>query len=317
MGKKGDNPFPYSDSNKRYHTYDDYLRRRFGRKCARITLDAGFSCPNIDGTRGTGGCIYCSAPLRAGREPAPLAAQFAERRAAESAKWPGSASIVYFNEGTNTYAPVDRLRELYEEALAFPDVVGMAIATRADALSDEVVELLREIDKRTFLIVELGLQSVHDSTAKLIGRGHDYAAFLDGYSRLAGLNVCVHIINGLPGEDRDMMLETARELARLRPMMVKIHMLYVTRGTPISKAWEAGQLPLLSREEYVGIVCDQLEILPPETVIGRLTGDGERSSLLAPEWTLKKLVVLNEIDKLLVRRDSYQGKKYSGGRTLK
>ena len=234
-------------------------------------------------------------------------------RAVESAKWPGSASIVYFNAGTNTYAPAAKLRALFEEALSFPDVVGLAVATRADALPDEVVELLRELDRRTFLVVELGLQTVHDSTAKLINRGHDYAAFLDGFSKLSGLNVCVHIINGLPGESREMMLETARELARLRPMMVKIHMLYVTRGTPIARTWEKGALPLLTREEYTSTVCDQLELLPPETVIGRLTGDGERSSLLAPDWTLKKLVVLNEIDKEMVRRNGYQGKHYAAG----
>ncbi|MBQ7160166.1 MAG: TIGR01212 family radical SAM protein [Clostridia bacterium] len=312
MSPRAGSPFPYSDTNKRYHTYDYYLRRKFGRKCARITLDAGFSCPNIDGVSGTGGCVYCTAPLTRGRTVAPLAEQFAERRAVESAKWPGSASVVYFNEGTNTYAPTEKLRQLFEEALSFPDVVGLAVATRADALSDETVDLLRELDRRTFLVIELGLQSIHDETAVRINRGHDYASFLAGYNKLAGLNVCLHIINGLPGEDKEMMLATAREIARLRPMMVKIHMLYVTDGTPIAEMWKRGDLPLLTREEYVGTVCDQLEYLPPETVIGRLTGDGERSSLLAPSWTLKKLVVLNEIDKTFVKRNSYQGIYFKG-----
>ena len=311
MTQRQSNPFPYSDSNKRYHTFDYYLRRRFGRKCARITLDAGFSCPNVSGPAGNGGCVYCTLPQIVGRTPPPLCEQFAKRREEEQKKWPGSASIVYFNAGTNTFAPVERLRALYEEALSFPDVAGMAVATRADALSDEVVELLREIDKRTFLVVELGLQSIHDVTARRVNRGHDYADFLRGYSRLSGLNICVHIINGLPGEDRAMMLDTARELARLRPMMVKIHMLYITRGTPISLLWESGKLRMLTREEYVETVCDQLELLPPETVIGRLTGDGDRSSLLAPEWSLKKLVVMNEIDKLLYSRNSFQGLKYA------
>ena len=309
---KTPNPFPFSDTNKRYYTYDYYLRQRFGRKCARVTLDAGFSCPNIDGSCGTGGCIYCTAPIERNRKPAPLAEQFTANRAVQQAKWRGSASIAYFNAGTNTYAPTERLRKLFETALAFPDVVGLAIATRADAISDETIELLRELDRRTFLVVELGLQSVHDSTAELINRGHTYAQFLDAYRRLSGLNVCIHIINGLPREDEDMMLETAREIARLHPMMIKIHMLYVSRGTPLAAMWERGDLPLLSRDDYARITVDQLELLPPDTVVGRLTGDGERSSLLAPEWTLKKLTVTNEIDKLFVKRGSMQGIYYGG-----
>ena len=310
MAKGKVNPFPYSDSNKRYHTFDYYLRQRFGRKCARITLDAGFSCPNIDGKAARGGCLYCSHPTKKECTPASLAEQFAERREVESKKWPGSASIVYFNEGTNTYAPVERLRELYDEALSFPDVVGIAIATRADALTPEIVDYLRELDRRTFLVIELGLQSAHDVTAKRINRGHDLACFMRAIEMLDGLNVCVHIINGLPGEDRDMMLETARIVADIRPMMVKIHMLYISRQTAIAKLWEKGEVPMLTLEEYVSITTDQLEILPAETVIGRITGDGDRGTLLAPEWTLKKLVVMNEIDKLLAARDSMQGSGY-------
>ncbi len=311
MAKAKVNPFPYSDTNKRYHTFDYYLRQRFGRKCARITLDAGFSCPNIDGNAGRGGCLYCSHPGKNKCAPKPLAEQFAERREVESKKWPGSASIVYFNEGTNTYAPIERLRELYEEALSFPDVVGIAIATRADALTPEIIEYLHELDRRTFLVVELGLQSAHDITAARINRGHDFACFTRAIEALKGLNICVHIINGLPGEDAAMMLETARIIADLNPMMVKIHMLYISRGTAIAKLWEKGEIPMLTLEEYVRITADQLELFPPETVIGRITGDGDRASLLAPEWTLKKLVVMNEIDKLLAVRDSMQGLGYT------
>lgn len=310
MAKGKVNPFPYSDSNKRYHTFDYYLRQRFGRKCARITLDAGFSCPNIDGKAGKGGCLYCVHPGSHKPHPAPLSEQFWERREVESKKWPGSASIVYFNEGTNTYAPIERLRELYEEALSFPDVVGLAIATRADALTPEIVDYLRELDRRTFLVIELGLQSAHDITAKRINRGHDLACFMRAVEMLDGLNICVHIINGLPGEDAQMMLETAHIIADIRPMMVKIHMLYISRGTAIAKLWEKGDIPMLTLEEYVHITANQLELLPPETVIGRITGDGDRASLLAPEWTLKKLVVMNEIDKLLAARDSMQGIRY-------
>lgn len=310
MAKGKVNPFPYSDTNKRYYTFDYYLRQRFGRKCARITLDAGFSCPNIDGTVGRGGCLYCTHPTAEKAVPKPLAQQFAEHREIESKKWPGSASIVYFNEGTNTYAPLEKLRELYEEALSFPDVVGLAIATRADSLTPEIIDYLRDLDRRTFLVVELGLQSAHDVTAGRINRGHDFDCFARAMNELKGLNICVHIINGLPGEDAEMMLDTIRVIADLHPMMVKIHMLYISRDTAIAKLWERGEIPMLTLEEYVRITADQLELLPPDTVIGRITGDGERSSLLAPEWTLKKLVVMNEIDKLLAARDSMQGIKY-------
>ena len=308
MNQAESNPFPYSDTNKRYRTFDHYLRGRFGRKCARITLDAGFSCPHI--TLNGGGCVYCTAPLRVGRKTEPIARQFEVQRAIEDKKWPGSASIAYFNEGTNTLAPARRLRALYEEALSFPDVVGLAIATRADAIDAECFSLLRELHERTFLIVELGLQSVHDATARRIGRGHDFARFLETYRTLDGLNVCVHLINSLPGEDAQMMIDSARTVGRLRPMMVKIHMLYVTEGTPLAADWRAGGVPLMSREEYVDVVASQLEVLPPQTVIGRLTGDGERASLLAPEWTTKKLVVLNEIDKLMYARGAVQGCKF-------
>ena len=205
-------------------------------------------------------------------------------------------------------APV--LRGLFEEALSFPDVVGLAVATRADAIAADCIALLRELHERTFLVVELGLQSVHDATAKRIGRGHTFERFRETYEALAGLNVCVHLINSLPGEDAAMMVESARVVGLLRPMMVKIHMLYVSKGTRLAADWRAGEVPLMSRDEYARTVVSQLEVLPPETVIGRLTGDGERDSLLAPEWTLKKLVVMNEIDKLMYALGTTQGAKF-------
>lgn len=309
-------PFPYSLDNKRYHTWNYHLRQTFGNKVMKLPVDAGFTCPNIDGTRGRGGCIYCSAAGSgdfAGSRRLDTAAQLAEVRERFGGKWPGAWYLAYFQAFTNTYAPVAKLRERFEPALGVPGVVGIAVATRADCLPDDVVAYLEELSRRTWLVVELGLQSVHDGTARRINRCHDYGEFLAGYRKLrdAGLQVCVHLINGLPGEDRPMMLETARQVARLRPHSVKIHMLHILRGTRAAALYEAGRLPLPDRDEYVGIVCDQLELLPAETVIQRLTGDGKSEELIAPLWTGRKTVVLNEIDKELVRRDSAQGARFS------
>ena len=311
MRKKGNNPFFYSDSNKRYHTDDYFLRNKFGKKVFKVTLDAGFTCPNIDGSKGVGGCTYCSSRGSGDFAASPLLSirqQYDEVRQIMSEKWSDALCIPYFQAHTNTYAPVDVLREKYYEALALPDAVGMSIATRADCLSDSVVELLREIDKKTYLTIELGLQTVHDKTAERINRCHSYAEFLEGYERLSGLNICVHIINGLPGEDREMMLETARSVGELKPHALKIHLLHVIEGTVMARQYKAGDFDALTLEEYVSTVCDQLELIPAETVIGRITGDGAPESLIAPLWSRKKLVVMNEIDKTLVRRNSYQGK---------
>lgn len=308
------NSFPYSLDNKRYHTQNYALRREFGRKVMKIPLDAGFTCPNIDGTKGRGGCIYCSSAGSgdfAGDNTRDTAAQFREVRARIGGKWPGADYIAYFQAHTNTYAPVSVLRERFEPLLALPEVVGIAVATRADCLSREAIAYLRELADRTWLEVELGLQTAHDDTAHKINRCHSWEEFLGGYRLLreAGLRVAVHLINGLPGETRDRMLETARRVGELRPHSVKIHMLHVLRGTEAAEWYLRGELPLLTREQYVATVCDQLELLPPEIVIQRLTGDGKAEDLIAPLWTRKKTIVLNEIDRELVRRDSFQGRR--------
>ena len=204
------------------------------------------------------------------------------------------------------------LREKFEQALNFPNVTGLAIATRADCISDETADYLGELAQRTYLEVELGLQTIHDVTGQRINRCHSYADFLRGYQKLRdrGVQVCVHIIDGLPGEDHQMMLETARELSRLSLHSIKIHLLHVLKGTVMAEQLQRGEFRLLEREEYVNIVCDQLELLPPELIVQRVTGDGEKEALVGPMWSLKKLCVLNEIDKELVRRDSWQGKFY-------
>ncbi len=314
MTQAQSNPFPYSDTNKRYYTYDYYLRHTFGTKVAKLPIDAGFTCPNLDGTCGTGGCIYCSG--RGSGDFAPdavlsIAEQIRKQKETYAKKWDVSRCIAYFQAHTNTYAPVDVLREKFEEALAQEGIVGLNIATRPDCLPPDVVELLAELAEKTVLTVELGLQSSNDDTAKFIRRGHTFAQFCKGVEALKKaspkIHICAHVIFGLPEETREDMLKTVRDLVPLGVDQVKIHLLHVLKGTPIASLYERGGYTPLTREEYVSLVADALELLPKETVIGRLTGDGAKDALLAPLWSLKKTVVLNEIDKLLFERGSYQG----------
>lgn len=315
LTQKDKNPFVYSDSNKRYHTYDYYIKHKFGKKCAKIPLDCGFTCPNIDGTAGYGGCIYCSdrgSGDFAAESSLSVKEQIDKTRTVMEHKWNNCGIIPYFQAHTNTYAPLDVLKEKYEEALSYPDVVGLNIATRADALPDDVCEYLGEIAERTVLTVELGLQSIHDSTAKLINRCHTTDDFLKGYQKLRKtsdkINICVHIINGLPYETCDMMIQTAEYVASLAPEFVKIHSLHVLKGTPLEKMYADGKFNMLTMQEYVDVTVCQIERLPKETVIARVTGDGDKNALVAPLWSIKKTCVINEIDKELYKRDSYQGK---------
>lgn len=310
MKKKEKNPFVNSDTNKRYYTFDCYLKRRFGRKCAKISLDGGFSCPNIDGKVGYGGCIYCSERGSGDFAPSPvlpLKTQFEEGVRLVNGKWRDAYYIPYFQAHSNTYAPLSVLKEKFEEALSFDRVVGLSVATRCDCLDDEKIEYLRELSERTYFTLELGLQSANERTLRLINRGHTLADFERTLEKLDGINVCIHIINGLPGEGRKEMMETAHKLASYRPHEIKIHMLYVLKNTPIHKMYERGEFSLLSLGEYTSLVVDQLEVIPGGTVIGRVTGDGVKDDLVAPLWTLKKTVVANEIDKEFARRGTYQG----------
>lgn len=310
-----ENPFPYSDSNKRYHTWDYHLRQKFGGKVFKIALDGGFSCPNIDGTCGRGGCTYCSYAF-ARQTPESLLKQLENGKTLLHKKWPDAASYIpYLQANTNTYAPLEELRSKYEILLSQENVVGLAIATRADALPDPVCDYLAEINRRTYLIVELGLQTAWDDTARRINRGHDWDTFLAGYEKLRsrGIPVCIHLINGLPGETEEQMAATAEKVAALAPHCVKIHLLHILKGTPMAEEFAAcpGDFAMMDRASYIRTTCDQLERLPPETVIQRLTGDGLKDELIAPLWSLKKLTVLNDIDKELVRRNSWQGKLFT------
>ncbi len=307
------NPFEYSLDNKRYHTWNYHLNKKFGEKVFKVSLNAGFTCPNIDGTKGFGGCIYCSDSGSgdfAGKPSDSVLEQFEKVKQKMHQKWPSAKYIPYFQAHTNTYAPLEVLKEKFEPVLKCDGVVGLSIATRADALEDDVVEYLSKLSKRTYLIVELGLQTIFDKTGELINRCHTYQEFLGGYKKLSdrGINVCVHLIIGLPGETREMMLESVQAVAKLKPHAVKLHLLHVLKGTRLEKMYINNEFKTLTREEYVDIIVDALEILPKETIIQRLTGDGGKDDLIAPLWSLKKFCVLNEIDKEMVRRNSYQGR---------
>lgn len=306
------NNFKFSDDNKRYHTYNYYLRHKYGIKVFKVPINVNFGCPNRDGTKGIGGCTYCSGKMSgdyAGNPSHDIERQYEEVRHILFKKWENAKCIPYFQAGTNTYAPLEIQRELFERAITFKDVVGLNISTRADCIDEEIADMLYDISKKTNLEVELGLQTVYDSTAEKINRCHTYSDFLKGYNLLheRDIDICVHIINGLPGESRDMMTNTAQTVGALNPHSIKIHLLYIIRGTKMHEQFLSGEVKELDRDEYVRIVCDQLERIPEEVVIERLTGDGVKEDLVSPLWSLKKFCVMNEIDKEMARRNSYQG----------
>ena len=300
---------------KRFHSWNFEMRRQFSTKVFKVMLDAGFTCPNRDGTLAKGGCTFCSARGSgdfAGNRRDDLVTQFNQVRDRQHRKWPEAKYIGYFQAFSNTYAPVHVLKEYYEVILQQPGVVGLSIATRPDCLPDDVVEYLAELNERTYLWLELGLQTVHETTSKLINRAHDTQCFLDAVSKLRkhDIRICAHIIYGLPGETHEMMMETGRAVAQMDVQGIKIHLLHLMRKTPMVKQYEAGLLKFLEMDEYVKLVVDTLELLPPEMIVHRLTGDAPRELLIGPMWSLKKWEVLNAIDAELVARNSWQGKKW-------
>ena len=306
------NPFPYSDSNKRYRTYDYFLREKFGSKVAKIPLAGDFTCPNLDGKKGVGGCIYCASGSGKFNAPAclPIEEQYNVMLDTMRKKWNVTKTIPYFQAHTNTYAPTEKLEKLFREALSLDGAVGLAVATRADCISKSCARLLSDIGKETFLTVELGLQTANDKTAELINRCHSYADFLRGYNLLreaGNINVCIHLIFGLPGETREDMINTVKAVARLKPEQVKFHLLYVLKDTALGDIYLRGEYTPMTREEYISVIAEALEYLPKETVIGRVTGDAPAADLLAPEWSRKKLTVIDELDKLLFETQKYQG----------
>jgi radical SAM protein (TIGR01212 family) len=307
--------------DKRYHTWNHHLRKVHGQKICKIPLDGGFTCPNRNGEVAVGGCTFCSARGSgdfAGYRRDDLVKQFASGKKMMQEKWPHAKYLGYFQAFSNTYAPVEELRDKYEAILEQEDVIGLSIATRPDCLPDDVVEYLAELNERTYLWVELGLQTIHEHTSDLINRGHDSQCFIDGVAKLRkhGIRTCAHIIHGLPGEKPDEMLETVQACANMDIQGIKIHLLHLLRNTPMVKQYEAGLLKFLDKDTYVNLVCDSLEMLPPDVIIHRITGDGPPEIMMGPMWSTKKWEVLNAIDKEMARRGSWQG-KYAKARNQK
>ncbi len=310
------NPFQYTDNNKRYHTLDYFYKNKFGKKVCKISLNAGFTCPNKDGTKGYGGCIYCSklgSGDFAGNKEKDLITQFNEVKEIMKKKWPDALYIGYFQANTNTYAKTEVLKQKYEPILGLENVIGLNIATRPDAITEDCLDYLEELSTRTYLTVELGLQTIHEKTTKLINRGHDLECFTNMVKELRkrNINVVVHIINGLPYETKEMMLETVEYLNKLDIQEIKIHMLHIIKDTRLANLYNQEKFHILTKEEYIDIVIEQLERLRPEIIINRITGDPVKEDLIEPTWLLKKFCVLNDIDKEMVKRNSYQGKLIS------
>ena len=302
--------------DKRYYSLNYFLREKFGDKVVKISLDAGFSCPNRDGTISSGGCIFCSERGSgdfAGERDCNIKEQFTTIKEMMSKKWKSGKYIAYFQAYTNTYAPVDELRRKYMEAISQEGVVGIAIATRPDCLSDEILDLLEEISKKLYLWVELGLQTSKDKTAIIINRGYKLKVFEDSLAklRLRNIDVVVHAILGLPGENREDILGTIEYLSRLDIQGIKMHLLHLMTDTPMEKLYNEGGLRFLEQEEYIDLICKAVTMLPDGIVIHRLTGDAPRESLIGPMWSLKKWEILNSIDKKLKDEDLYQGLSFN------
>lgn len=302
-------------NGKPYHSLDYELKKQFGHKVYKLSLNGGMTCPNRDGTLGRGGCIFCSAG-GSGDFAAPVMDSVHEQ--IEAAKLqvqrkmsgPGSY-IAYFQSYTNTYAPVDYLEALFREAVSHPDIAALSIGTRPDCLPPQVIRLLKEINKEKPVWIELGLQTIHESTAELIRRGYELPCFIDAVRRLkeAGLTVIVHVILGLPGETEDMMLETIRFLANHTPPVdgIKLQLLHVLKGTKLAALYEAAPFPVMTMEEYIDLILKCIRLLPPHIVIHRLSGDGPKKLLIAPEWSGNKRLFLNSLTRALRETGAYQG----------
>ena len=310
--------FDWRAAGLRYFAYNFFLRRKFGHRVQRVSVDAGFTCPNVDGTVATGGCTFCDnrsfSPSR--RLPrSSISEQIDEGIRRMRGRYDCEHFMAYFQPATNTYAPVDRLRQVYEQALADPRIVALAIGTRPDCVPDEVLDLLAELAQRTFLSVEYGMQTMHDRSLDWMNRGHHHAAFIDAMqrSRGRGFEICAHLIVGLPGESRDDILASARELVRLDVDAVKIHNLYAVRNTRLAEQLERGEVRLMERDEYLDTLIAVLELLPPRVVVERISGDAPPKYFVAPAWCLDKPAVRAALDEELRRRDTWQGKRYSPG----
>ena len=303
---------------RKIYMLNDFLKEKFNEKIYKVSLDGGFTCPNRDGKVSKGGCIFCSENGSGdftATKLKPIHEQIEEQIDLVSKKYKGDKYIAYFQNFTNTYAEVSYLRKIYQEALSHEKIVGLAIATRPDCLGDDVLELLAELNKKTFLWVELGLQTVNDDVAKYFNRAYETEIYKEASEKLNRLNIkfVTHIIIGLPKEENDDYLKTAIFAQNCGTWGIKIHLMYVVKNTPLERLYLNGGLKVNTKEEYVEKVINILENISPEIVVHRLTGDGDRETLVAPLWSIKKIDVLNSIHKELKRRNTYQGKLYYGG----
>lgn len=306
--------FKYTLDNKRYHTLNYHLKNKFNEKLFKVSLNAGFTCPNIDGTKGYGGCIYCSKSGSGefgGNVSEDLTTQFNKIKGVMDKKWTSTKYIAYFQARSNTYAPIEVLKEKYEEVLRIDNVVGLFIATRPDCISDECLDYLEELNQRTYLTVELGLQTIHEKTSKLINRRHSLEEFEEMVKKLRErkIDVVVHIMNGLPYETKEMMIDTIKFINNLDIQGIKIHMLNIIKDTPLEELYKKEKFHILTKEEYIDIVIEQLEHLDEKIVIHRITTDPDPNTLIEPTWLLKKFCLLNDIDKEMKKRNTYQGSK--------
>jgi len=293
-----------------FRSLNDYYREKFGCKIVKVSIDAGFTCPNKDGTKNVGGCIFCNGSTLVGGN-GDVISQFYTAKKVMDKKWKNSKYIVFLEANTNTYGSLEKLKSIYEKLIALPDVVGLNIATRCDAISTEVYDYLEDLSKRTFLTIELGLQSSKNETLKFLNRGHTREEFTECVKELKERNIEVvaHIINGIPGESEEDMLDNVRYLNGLGVDGIKFHMLYIEKGTKLADMYEEKPFKLLTREEYIRILGRQIEILNPNIVVHRLTSDPNREKLIEPKWLERKFITLNAIDKYFLENDIYQGSK--------
>lgn len=304
----------FNNTDKRYNQFSTFLKNKFGAKVYKITIDAGFSCPNRDGTISKGGCIFCDESgsfSQAHSNILPICEQIEIGAKTLSERFKAKKFMAYFQAYSNTYKPVSELKEIYDASLNNKDIVGISIGTRPDCIDDEKLKLISSYKDDYYTWLEYGLQSCHNKTLKRINRGHDFETFLRSYEKTKkyGINVCVHVILGLWETHKEMM-ETAQQLAKLDVDGVKIHMLCALEGTKLAQLYKKGEIDFMNEEAYVKTVCDFLEYLPPKTTIHRLAGNGLKKELIAPRWIGKKLDTLNKIDREFNKRNSYQGKKY-------
>jgi radical SAM protein (TIGR01212 family) len=311
-----DSHYDWRSAKRRYYAYSFFLRHKFGHRVQKVSIDAGFTCPNVDGTVTTGGCTFCdNRSFSPSRRVPKIAILDQINSGIEGLKRRYNCDhfTAYFQPATNTYAPVDRLRRLYDEALSHPKIVAMAIGTRPDCVPDDVLNLLEEVGRRTYLSVEYGMQTMHNRSLDWMNRGHHHEAFLDAIvrSRGRGFEICAHAILGLPGEAHEEMLATARELARLRIDSVKIHNLYAVERTPLADQVRSGEVTLIERDAYISVLVDFLELLPPTTIVERISGDAPPDYFVGPSWCLDKSAVRLALDAELERRDTWQGRRYT------